>query len=133
MNRTINYLKSKLKRSLLSMDYLPRWMVFFMDVFLTIFTSQISYFIVKSLGAQFYDTLSVPARYGIVVLVYILFFFVFRTYSGIIRHSTFIDGVKLLYSTLCTFLTLIAINLSYFIIFGKFIYLLPSLFINFTC
>lgn len=113
------------------MDYLPRWMVFFMDVFLTIFTSQISYFIVKSLGAQFYDTLSVPTRYGIVVLVYILFFFVFRTYSGIIRHSTFIDGVKLLYSTLCTFLTLIAINLSSFIIFGKYIYLLPSLFINF--
>lgn len=114
------------------MDYLPRWMVFFMDVLLTIFTSQISYFIVKSLGAQFYDTLNVPTRYGIVVLVYILFFFIFRTYSGIIRHSTFIDGVKLLYSTLSTLLTLIVINISSFFIFGKYIYLFPSLFINFV-
>lgn len=114
------------------MDYLPRWMVFFMDVLLTIFTCQISYFVVKSLGAQFYDTLNVPTRYGIVVLVYILFFFIFRTYSGIIRHSTFIDGVKLLYSTLSTLLTLIVINISSFFIFGKYIYLLPSLFINFV-
>ena len=114
------------------MDYLPRWMVFFMDVLLTIFTSQISYFIVKSLGAQFYDTLNVPTRYGIVVLVYILFFFIFRTYSGIIRHSTFIDGIKLLYSTLSTLLTLIVINISSFFIFGKYIYLFPSLFINFV-
>ena len=114
------------------MDYLPRWMVFFMDVLLTIFTSQISYFIVKSLGAQFYDTLNVPTRYGIVVLVYILFFFIFRTYSGIIRHSTFIDGIKLLYSTLSTLLTLIVINISSFFIFGNYIYLFPSLFINFV-
>ncbi len=114
------------------MDYLPRWMVFFMDVLLTIFTCQISYFIVKSLGAQFYDTLNVPTRYGIVVLVYILFFFIFRTYSGIIRHSTFIDGIKLLYSTLSTLLTLIVINISSFFIFGNYIYLFPSLFINFV-
>ncbi len=114
------------------MDYLPRWMVFFMDVLLTIFTCQISYFVVKSLGAQFYDTLNIPTRYGIVVLVYILFFFIFRTYSGIIRHSTFIDGIKLLYSTLSTLLTLIVINISSFFIFGKYIYLFPSLFINFV-
>ena len=114
------------------MDYLPRWMVFFIDVLLTIFTCQISYFVVKSLGAQFYYTLNVPTRYGIVVSVYILFFFIFRTYSGIIRHSTFIDGIKLLYSTLSTLLTLIVINISSFFIFGKYIYLFPSLFINFV-
>lgn len=131
MNRTLNYIKNKFKRSLLSLDYLPRWMVFFMDVFLTIFTSQISYYIVKSLGAQFYDSLNVFTRYGIVLLVYIIFFVVFKTYSGIIRHSTFIDGVKLLYTTLSTLLTLIVINFTYFFIFGNYIYLFPSLFVNF--
>jgi len=114
------------------MDYLPRWMVFFMDVFLTVFSSQMTYFIVRSLGVQFYDTLNVPTRYGIVVVVYIIFFILFKTFSGIIRHSTFIDGLKLLYSTFCTLLTLIAINFSCFFISGKYIYLLPSLFINFV-
>lgn len=131
MNASLTNLKSKIKNTLMSLDYLPRWMVFFMDVFITIFTSQITYFIVRSLGADFYDTLSVPTRYGIVVLTYTINFIVFKTYSGIIRHSTFIDGVKLLYSTLGALFTLLLINYSYFIIKGKYIYLIPSLFINF--
>ena len=114
------------------MDYLPRWMVFILDVILTIITSQISYLIVRSLRVKFYDTLDVPTRYGIILLVNIFFFIIFKTYSGIIRHSTFIDGVKLLYATLCTLITLIVINYSCFFITGKKIYLLPSLFINFV-
>jgi len=114
------------------MDYLPRWMVFFLDVILTIITSQISYLIVRSLRVKFYDTLDFTTRYGIILLVNVFFFIIFKTYSGIIRHSTFIDGVKLLYSTLCTLITLIVINYSSFFITGKKIYLLPSLFINFV-
>jgi FlaA1/EpsC-like NDP-sugar epimerase len=132
MNKSLLYIKSKIKDSLLSMDYLPRWMVFILDVILTIITSQISYLIVRSLRVKFYDTLDVPTRYGIILLVNIFFFIIFKTYSGIIRHSTFIDGVKLLYATLCTLITLIVINYSCFFITGKKIYLLPSLFINFV-
>ncbi len=131
MNTSLTNLKNKIKNALLSLDYLPRWMVFFMDVFITIFTCQISYFIVLSLGAQFYTTLSAPSRYGIVVLVYTIYFILFKTYSGIIRHSTFIDGVKLLYSTLCALFTLLVLNYGSFLISGKYIYLVPSLFINF--
>jgi nucleoside-diphosphate-sugar epimerase len=131
MNASLTNIKSKIKNTVMSLDYLPRWMVFFMDVFITIFTSQITYFIVLSLGADFYDTLSVPKRYGIVVLAYTINFIVFKTYSGIIRHSTFIDGVKLLYSTLGALFTLLLFNYSYFLIKGKYIYLIPSLFINF--
>lgn len=132
MNKSLLYIKSKIKDSLLSMDYLPRWMVFFLDVILTIITSQISYLIVRSLRVKFYDTLDVPTRYGIILLVNVFFFIIFKTYSGIIRHSTFIDGVKLLYATLCTLITLIVINYSCFFITGNKIYLLPSLFINFV-
>jgi FlaA1/EpsC-like NDP-sugar epimerase len=123
--------KNKIKNLLFSLNYLPRWMVFFMDVFLTIISSQISYIIVRSLRVKFYDTLDVPSRYGIVVLVNIFFFIVFKTYSGILRYSTFIDGIKLLYSTVCTFFTLVLINYSTYYFIGKKIYLLPSLGIDF--
>ena len=123
--------KNKIKNLLFSLNYLPRWMVFFMDVFLTIISSQISYIIVRSLRVKFYDTLDVPLRYGIVVLVNIFFFIVFKTYSGILRYSTFIDGIKLLYSTVCTFFTLVLINYSTYYFIGKKIYLLPSLGIDF--
>ena len=123
--------KNKIKNLLFSLNYLPRWMVFFMDVFLTIISSQISYIIVRSLRVKFYDTLDVPSRYGIVVLVNIFFFIVFKTYSGILRYSTFIDGIKLLYSTVCTFFTLVLINYSTYYFIGKKIYLLPQLGIDF--
>ena len=131
MNSSLYYIKSKIKKLLFSFEYLPRWVVFFMDIFLTIFSSEVSYLIVRSLRVKFYDTLDVPTRYGIVVLVNIIFFVIFKTYSGIIRYSTFIDGVKLLYATLCTLFTLIIINYSTYFLIGKKIYLLPSLFINF--
>ena len=123
--------KNKIKNLLFSLNYLPRWMVFFMDVFLTIISSQISYIIVRSLRVKFYDTLDVPSRYGIVVLVNIIFFIVFKTYSGILRYSTFIDGLKLLYATISTFFTLVLINYSTYYFIGKKIYLLPSLGIDF--
>ena len=131
MNISLYYIKSKIKKLLFSFEYLPRWVVFFMDVFLTIFSSEVSYLIIRSLRVKFYDTLDVPTRYGIVVLVNIIFFVIFKTYSGIIRYSTFIDGVKLLYATLCALFTLIIINYSTYFLIGKKIYLLPSLFINF--
>ena len=131
MNSSLYYIKSKIKKLLFSFEYLPRWVVFFMDVFLTIFSSEVSYLIIRSLRVKFYDTLDVPTRYGIVVLVNIIFFVIFKTYSGIIRYSTFIDGIKLLYATLCALFTLIIINYSTYFLIGKKIYLLPSLFINF--
>jgi FlaA1/EpsC-like NDP-sugar epimerase len=131
MNINLRNNKNKIKNLLFSLNYLPRWMVFFMDVFLTIISSQISYIIVRSLRVKFYDTLDVPSRYGIVVLVNIFFFIVFKTYSGILRYSTFIDGLKLLYATTCTFFTLVLINYSTYYFIGKKIYLLPSLGIDF--
>jgi FlaA1/EpsC-like NDP-sugar epimerase len=101
-----------------------------MDVFLTIVSSEISYVIVWSLRVKFYDTLNVPTRYGLIVLINIIFFIVFKTYSGIIRYSTFIDGLKLFYSSICVFLTLVIINYSSDFLIGKQIYLFPSLAIN---
>jgi len=132
MNTNLINLKSKIKNILFSLEYLPRWMVFFMDVFLTIISTQVSYLIVRSLRVTFYNTLDVPTRYGIIVLVNIIFFIIFKTYSGIIRYSTFIDGIKLFYASLCTLFSLIIINYSTYFLIGKKIYLLPSLFINFV-
>ncbi len=45
MNSSLYYIKSKIKKLLFSFEYLPRWVVFFMDIFLTIFSSEVSYLI----------------------------------------------------------------------------------------
>ena len=127
----IKSLNKAFKKHLNALQYMPRWIIFFIDIFLVVLSSVFTFLIVKSLRVSFYTTLDIPVRYSIIVFINIIFFLVFKTYSGIIRHSTFIDGIKLLYSSVCSFLTLVAINYITYYAIGKKIYLFPSLVLNF--
>ena len=111
--------------------YVPRWIIFCLDVIIVSFASLMSYFLMANLKVDFYDTLDVYLRYSLVVLVNSMFFLVFRTYSGIIRYSTFTDGLKLLASTSASFFLLVFINYSVYLSIGKKIYLVPGLFFNY--
>lgn len=114
------------------MAYLPRWMVFLMDVFILFFAATATYYILANLTLNFYSTVSLPIRYLFLIFVNLLFFIYFKTYSGIIRHSTFTDGLKLLSATFCSFLTLLSINYISLATVGSKIYLTPGLIINFV-
>ncbi len=113
------------------MDYLPRWIIIVIDLMIVVFSTSFTYYLFLNLGLKFHDTLGTLSRYSIVVLVNLFFFFVFRTYAGIIRHSTFIDGVKLLFSTTCSFIALVIINFVSYFVKGEYIYLMPLLFIRY--
>ena len=102
-----------------------------MDVCIVFFASIVTYYIVENLTFRHYDTYSVLSRYIITILTYVFFFFAFRTYAGIIRHSSFIDALKLLVSTFASFLALIILNYTHFIITGNKIFLFPVLLIHF--
>ncbi len=86
----------------------------------------------SNLVPRFYDTFGVFERYGIIVFVNIIFFIFYRTYAGIIRHSSFIDAVKLLFSTFSSLVVLIGFNYTYYFIYGKKIYLFPGLILSFV-
>jgi FlaA1/EpsC-like NDP-sugar epimerase len=60
----------------------------------------------------------------------LFFFWLFGTYSGIIRHSSYVDALKLLFSQLSTFLFLIVINLILVVLHNPKIYLNTGIFIN---
>ncbi len=111
--------------------YVPRWIIFCLDVFIVCFSTILSYFLMSNLKVDFYDTLDASLRYSLVVLVNSIFFLVFRTYSGIIRYSTFTDGLKLLASTSASFFLLVLINYVVYLSIGKKIYLMPGLFFNY--
>ncbi len=122
--------KFKIKDYFTNMDYLPRWIVFSIDISIVIFANIFSYFLFRFLHISFYATLNPLTRYSLVVLINCFFFLFFKTYSGIIRHSTFIDGIKLLYSSMFSFIVLVLINYSSYFIIGKKIFVIPALFIN---
>ena len=62
--------------------------------------------------------------------VNIFFFWLFRTYSGIIRHSSYIDAVKLLFSQMAVLVLFLVLNFVFEILFGYKAFLNTALFIN---
>lgn len=113
-----------------NIGYLPRWIVFLIDVFIVFLASIVTYVILSSLIVL--PQFNMPIRYAWIIMVNAACFFIFKTYSGIIRHSTFIDGVKLLASTSTAFSILITINYSWYFIFGQKLYLTTGLLISYV-
>ena len=119
------------KKRFNNFGYLPRWIIYGIDVAIVFFAILITHLIITSLNVKFYDNRNFSLSYLIVVFVNALSFLFYRTYAGIIRHSTFIDGVKLLASTTASYFVLLIINYSYFFVFGDKIFLSTGLFISY--
>ena len=134
MNNSIfNELKSSISnKKFPNIGYLPRWIIFVIDVFIVSVACVITYVIVNSLKVHFYQTLTLLLQNLIIVIINAIFFMFFRTYSGIIRHSTFIDGVKLLIASSISYFVLMVINYSYQIIFNNKLFLSTGLFITYV-
>jgi FlaA1/EpsC-like NDP-sugar epimerase len=64
------------------------------------------------------------------ITVNIFFFWLFRTYSGIIRHSSYIDAIKLLFSQMSVLVFFLFINLIFELYTGHKAFLNTALFIN---
>ncbi len=122
----------KLNEKLFEIGYLPRWIIFCIDVGIILFANLLTHVILVSLTLGFYKTISLPKQYLLIVSINILFFVVFRTFSGIIRHSTFIDAVRLFFATLSSFVVLSIINYGNFILNDNKIFLFPGLIISFV-
>lgn len=113
-----------------NLSYLPRWVVLLIDVFIVLFSGVVTYFLFQGLKLNY-----IPKNYlGLGTLFYltinIFFFWIYRTYSGIIRHSSYIDALKLFFSQFSTFVVVIILNF-FVILFGnQKIYLTTGAFIN---
>lgn len=134
MNKTIfkELERSIFNKKFQNIGYLPRWIIFAIDVFIVSVACLITSVIIDSLSVVFISTLDVISLNLIIVLVNAVFFMIYRTYSGIIRHSTFIDGIKLLVATASSYFTLLFINIGYYFIVHKKLFLSTGLFITFV-
>ncbi|MCW0479251.1 polysaccharide biosynthesis protein [Riemerella anatipestifer] len=118
--------------SLSNVRYLPRWMVLLIDVLFLVVSLMLSYGVVGKLSSVSYPyVLSIYQKYVVVVGVNIFFMFLFRTYSGIIRHSTFADLSKILLASFCTVFTLGTVTYTYYFFFKQKLLLFPVLLIYF--
>ena len=115
-----------------NIGYLPRWIIFAIDVFIVTIACVITQVMVFSLNVKLYTTINPYFQYSIIIFVNALSFFLFKTYSGIIRHSTFIDGVKLLVATTASYLVLMIFNFASHLIIDERLLLSTGLFITYV-
>ena len=95
------------------MSYLPRWGVLMMDTLLCVIAFWLSVLVgsgIFSYGDLVHQTVPIWVQFLIVMGIQLSTFWIFHTYSGIIRYSTFIDTIKLLLATLLAGLMLLIIN-----------------------
>ena len=113
--------------SVLDQKYLPRWIVVLIDLVIGAVAFGLTILIIRGTPINFLDVLNPWEQLGVILLVNLIFFFIFRTFSGIIRHSTFLDIAKLALASLFTFMALLAINFSYELANDEKIFLTTSL------
>lgn len=92
-------------------QFLPRWIIFSIDITIVIFSAIIAYFILKGVGITFQSIVSLPVALAIFVFVHIVYFWKFRTFTGIVRHTTLNDAAKLCFVEALCFITLYFLNL----------------------
>ena len=114
--------KSDIFRHLPSHSYLPRWCVMLIDMTLCVVAFWISILIgsgifeYKELGP---NTWSLGQQCTVIMFIQLVMFWLFRTYSGIIRYSTFIDTIKVLIANLSTGLIVLIVNLIFQLSIGS--------------
>lgn len=92
--------------------YLPRWVILAIDISILVFSIFLSFLIYNKIIINGSYHLTFFEISGLIIGVSVFYMFVFRTYAGIIRHSTFVDLFKLLLASICTIITIYIANIS---------------------
>lgn len=96
----MSLIDNKLSTNFRNIGYLPRWYVLLIDVAIVTTIFLITFFIFKNDTEYLVTTQSLLISTVLYIGINALFFWLFRVYSGIIRHSSFIDALKILVSQL---------------------------------
>ncbi|MBN2765226.1 MAG: polysaccharide biosynthesis protein [Paludibacteraceae bacterium] len=116
----------------ISLKYLPRWIVLVFDILLCIVAYYASCLLSSQLVSEIPDIRVLNFYQRLIVLLgsQVFFFWLFHTYSGVLRYSGYVDAVKLLFAVFAnvmvvgafTFLMEKSSNHLYFFYSGLFFY-----------
>ena len=119
-----------LRANINNLSYLPRWIIVAIDVMVLFFSFSFTYLLFEGTAIGYIITSHDFYFVASLILVNIFFFWLFRTYSGIIRHSSYIDAIKLLFSQMSVLVFFLFINLVFELYTGHKAFLNTALFIN---
>ncbi|ARV09681.1 polysaccharide biosynthesis protein [Winogradskyella sp. PC-19] len=104
---------SKKRLDFKNIGYLPRWAILGFDSTILLLSLLTTKLIVSKIKDQVFD-FSFSTTEVVIIFVNIAFFILYRTYSGLIRHSTFLDAVRFLVASISTLITILV---AYYIVY----------------
>ncbi|MGQ7945261.1 polysaccharide biosynthesis protein [Flavobacterium sp. WC2509] len=122
--------RDNLKLNIRNLSYLPRWIIVLIDFSILIITFFFTLLIFRGTGLKYINTTHDVFFTVSFLGCNIFFFWLFRTYSGIIRHSSYNDAVKLLFSQMSVLIVFLFFNFTYELLYKERIFLTTALFIN---
>lgn len=120
-----------LKFELKNFGYLPRWLVLMIDLSIVLVSGIITFFLLSGMNLEFVRQEHLFQTIVYYTVIHLFFFRLFRTYSGIIRHSSFIDALKLFFAQFCSLAVLSVINFTYLMTVSEKLFLNTGVLINF--
>lgn len=98
-----------------SLKYMPRWIVLALDIVICVLAYYISYFLSSHLISDIPDIRIIGFTQRLIILIsfQVFFFWLFHTYSGVLRYSGYVDAVKLLFAVLSNVLLITVITFIY--------------------
>lgn len=95
----------------LSTKVLPIWTILLMDIVITALSCLVAYILRYDFQQVFNSLPNVDTSILYCVLIAIVFFKLFRTYSGVLRYSSFVDIMRLFVALSCIYVTLIILSI----------------------
>jgi FlaA1/EpsC-like NDP-sugar epimerase len=130
MNVLKDFSRANLKFNIYNLSYLPRWIIILIDVSVLIMSFFLTYVLFNGTGIDYIITPHTLTFICLFFGVNIFFFWLFRTYSGIIRHSSYIDAVKILFSQMSVLVFFLFFNFIFELFFKEKAFLNTAFFIN---
>jgi FlaA1/EpsC-like NDP-sugar epimerase len=122
--------RDNLKFTIRNLSYLPRWIIVMIDIAVLTMTFFFTLLIFRGTGLKYINTVHDVFFTVCFFACNIFFFWLFRTYSGIIRHSSYNDAVKLLFSQMSVLVVFLFFNFTYELLYNERVFLTTALFIN---
>lgn len=113
MKDKFNFLKNTdMFSHIISLKYIPRWVVLFVDILLCVLAYNIASYFSERLMTGEIDQRMVGylGRNIILIGIQVCFFWIFHTYSGVLRYSGYVDAAKLLLAVFATIFVVSIIN-----------------------
>ena len=113
-----------------NLSYLPRWIILSIDLMIVILSGVVTYQLFKTLQWRYVADENLVLGICIQLIINTFFFWTFRIYSGIIRHSSYVDALKLFFSQFATFSIILFLNTLLLFFDKQKLYLTTASFVN---